>query len=109
MTYLPDADTLNYILKALPPVQERLRQATAAGGSFVLSLVVHYQSTRYLKLKGATRVQQFYANLVSGWLPTTPGTSKVWASRWRIGPYNSSSSARASRRSAVSNPSVNHP
>jgi hypothetical protein len=69
VTYLLDADTLNYFLKAISPTKERFNEATATGATFVLSLVVHYQITRYLKLKGATRVLEFYSNLVSGWLP----------------------------------------
>jgi predicted nucleic acid-binding protein len=91
VTYLLDADTLNYVLKGLPQVTQRLRQATAAGADFVLSLVVHYQITRYLKLKGATRVQQFYASLVSGWSPAGldatdwDTAADLWAQRHREG------------------------
>jgi hypothetical protein len=59
VTYLLDADTINYVLKAISPTKERFREATAAGSTFVLSLVVHYQLTRYLKLKGSTRVLEF--------------------------------------------------
>ena len=91
MTHLLDADTLNYVLKGLSPPKERLRQATAGGASFVLSLVVHYQITRYLKLKGATRVQRFYEQLVSGWSVVGleeadwDTAADLWAQRHRVG------------------------
>jgi tRNA(fMet)-specific endonuclease VapC len=91
VTYLLDADTVNYLLKTRSPVKERFREATGAGASFVLSVIVHYQITRYLKLKAATRVQQFYVTLVSNWQLVGMDASDwdtaadLWAQRHRVG------------------------
>jgi predicted nucleic acid-binding protein len=91
VTYLLDADTLNYLLKARSPVTERFREAIRVGADFALSLTVHYQITRYLKLKGASRVLHEYRSLVSGW--ATVGLDNVdwdtaadlWAQRHQMG------------------------
>jgi predicted nucleic acid-binding protein len=91
VTYLLDADTLNYLLKSLSPVTERFREAATAGAEFVLSDVVHFQITRYLKLKGATRIERFYSRLTSGWKLAAlewadwDTAADLWASRHRQG------------------------
>jgi predicted nucleic acid-binding protein len=89
--YLLDADTLNYVVKGIEPAKARFRQAVAAGASFILSLVVHHQVTRYLKLKGAARVQRFYEDLTSDWLRVGlddadwDTASDLWERRHRAG------------------------
>jgi predicted nucleic acid-binding protein len=91
VTYLLDADTLNYILKSISPALERFEAATRAGASFILSPTVHYQITRYLKLKNATRVLRFYTGLVSGWVAVglentdRDTAADLWAQRHRVG------------------------
>jgi len=91
VTYLLDADTLNYVVKGISPVKERFRAAVAGGASFVLSLVVHYQITRYLKLRGSARLLRLYARLVTGWLPVGLDeadwnrAADLWADRHRKG------------------------
>src|SRR5438045_244371 len=91
MIYLLDADILNYLLKNMSPVTQRFREATRLGAGFVLSVTVHYQVSRYLKLKGASRVEQFYANLVANWLPVELNrqdwdtAADLWAQRHRAG------------------------
>jgi hypothetical protein len=69
MRYLLDADIVNYVLKGVEPVPQRFREALVDDAEFVLSPVVHYQLLRYLRLKGATRMEQRYLQLVASWLP----------------------------------------
>ena len=91
MTYLLDADTVNYLLKGIPAVRERFRQSTSAGAAFVLSPMVHYQLTRYLKLKDARRVNRAYQRLIADWewAPFEDAdwdlAADIWASRHRVG------------------------
>ena len=91
MTYLLDADTLNYLLKVRSPVKERFEAAIRDGATFAHSVIVHYQITRYLKLKGARRLQRFYASLTAGWYlvgldaADWDTAADLWAERHRVG------------------------
>src|SRR5260221_425020 len=71
VTYLLDADIVNYLIKGVPAVRQRFREAVVDGAEFVLSPIVHYQVTRHLKLKGAARLLNAYVRMVSNWLPAT--------------------------------------
>lgn len=91
MTYLLDADTVNYLLKRIAPATGRFRQAVQARAEFVLSPVVHYEVTRYLRLKGAVRLLRDYARLVTHWRPTDLRSqdwnlaAELWVERHRAG------------------------
>ena len=69
MKLLLDTNTLSYILRNRQPVVDRLEHATRQGDSFLIAAVVHYELSRYLRLKDATRLLQVYAELVGGWQP----------------------------------------
>lgn len=58
MIYLSDTDTINYLIKNIAVVQNHYQAAIRAGDSFILSLMVEYQVTRYHTLKGVTNLQQ---------------------------------------------------
>jgi tRNA(fMet)-specific endonuclease VapC len=91
MTFLPDADIVNYILKEIPPVPDRFREAASASSIFVLRPFVHYQITRYLKLKNSFRLLTAYGELVANWswvdfAPTDWDlAADLWAERHRRG------------------------
>ncbi len=91
MIYLPDTDTINYLIKNITVVQNHYDAAIAAGDAFVLSLMVEYQVTRYHTLKGATNLQRLYTNLVLNWdrqgIADTDwkDASDLWADRHCIG------------------------
>lgn len=53
MIFSPDTDTVNFLLKEIGPARERLQAAANAGDTLVLLPVVHYEVTRYLRLKEA--------------------------------------------------------
>ena len=91
MLYLLDANTLNYAVKRIQPVVARLKAATQTGATFVLSPVVHYEVTRYLKLKDARRLFRDYNALVADWErhgldeADWETASDLWARRHRGG------------------------
>jgi hypothetical protein len=53
MLYLPDADTINYALKGTPSITGAFRHVVAGDATLILCPIVHFQITRYLKLKAA--------------------------------------------------------
>jgi len=61
---LLDTNSLNYILRKRPSVVARLQSAKEEGCRFLLASVVHYELSRYLKLKGADRLTRLYQRLV---------------------------------------------
>lgn len=71
MTYLLDSDMVNYLLKGTPLVRNRFEEAVKQNAVFVLCPVVHFEVTRYLKLKGATRLLSSYLKLTQAWKTTT--------------------------------------
>lgn len=91
MIYLPDTDTINYLVKEVGNAPVRFRAEVDAGASFALSLFVHFEVTRYLKLKGATQSRTRYDKLVVDWQRIElQGTdwddaADLWAERHRIG------------------------
>jgi tRNA(fMet)-specific endonuclease VapC len=91
LIYLPDADTVNYLLKRISPTVGRFRQAIRARSEFVLSPVVHYEVTRYLRLKGAARLLRNYSELVAHWRLSDllnedwELAAELWAERHRAG------------------------
>lgn len=54
MRYLLDTDITNYLVKGIPAVKARFREALARNGRFILCPAVHLEATRYLKLKRAS-------------------------------------------------------
>ena len=46
MTYLPDTDIVNYIIKRREPTLSRFEQATADNAHPLLSPVVHFEVAR---------------------------------------------------------------
>ena len=91
MIYLPDTNTINYAVKGNAIVEAHFAQALAAGATFVLSSFVHYEVTRYLTLKGATKQRRAYDTLVTNWprveIMTTDwdDAADLWAAQHRIG------------------------
>lgn len=91
MTRLLDSDIVNYLLEDVPAVVDRYSEAVNSGCGFLLSPVVHYEITRYLKLKQAVRRLRVYEALIQNWL--TAGltaedwqmASDLWAQRHRVG------------------------
>jgi predicted nucleic acid-binding protein len=67
MIYLPDSDTLNYVIKGIQPAKDRILAATRGGAEFALSLVVHYEVTRYHLLRRTTRLSRLYQQLTADW------------------------------------------
>ena len=91
MIYLPDTDTVNYLVKNIAVVQKHYQSAVRAGDSFLLSLMVDFQITRYHSLKNAANVHRLYTNLVVNWERTGiadtdwADAATLWASRHRLG------------------------
>ena len=91
MIYLPDTNTINYAIKSDAIVQSYFARALASGATFALSSFVHYEVTRYLKLKGASRLARNYANLTAHWprieIMTTDwdDAADLWAAQHRVG------------------------
>jgi tRNA(fMet)-specific endonuclease VapC len=79
------------VIKGISPAFERYGEAVAQGARFVLSLVVHYQMTRYLRLTGASRLLRKYTDLIANW--TLVGLDRedwdtaidLWVARHRAG------------------------
>jgi predicted nucleic acid-binding protein len=88
---LLDTNTLSYILKNRQPVEDRFQKALEDGARFLLASAVHYELTRYLELKGASRLMDVYVQLVESWLPCNLSfedwndAALLWAERHRIG------------------------
>ena len=91
MIYLPDTDTVNYLIKNIAAVQNHYQAAIAGSDTFILSLMVEYQVMRYHTLKGATNLNRLYTNLIHNWerqgIADTDwkDAADLWADRHRIG------------------------
>ncbi len=91
MIYLPDTDTVNYLIKNIAVVHKHYQSAVRAGDSFLLSLMVDFQITRYHSLKNAANVHRLYTNLVVNWERTGiadtdwADAATLWADRHRLG------------------------
>lgn len=89
--YLLDTDTVNYLLKDRPLVSEHFHAAVLAGDDFILSPVVHYEVTRYLRLRGMRGAARAYANLIAAWGKMDLAgddwdlAADLWADRHRAG------------------------
>jgi len=89
--YLLDTDITNYLIRGGPSVLARYRAAVLAGSEFVLSPIVHFEVSRYLRLRGARRLQRTYDELIAEWMPVelTPEAwdlaIDLWARRRRVG------------------------
>jgi tRNA(fMet)-specific endonuclease VapC len=88
---LLDTNTLSYILKEVPPVVDQLNKREAEGACFLLAPVVHYELTRYLELKGASRLMRLYQELTEPWqlcdvsFEDWDAAAQLWAERHRLG------------------------
>ncbi|HKH43754.1 MAG TPA: PIN domain-containing protein [Thermoanaerobaculia bacterium] len=88
---LLDTNTLNYILKDVPPAPAKLEEAVREGNSFLLASVAHYELTRYLHLKGANRLLRLYQQLTATWQRCETSfedwdeAARLWAERHRSG------------------------
>jgi predicted nucleic acid-binding protein len=91
VTYLIDSDTVNYIVKEIEPVPERYYRASDAGAHFILSVVVDYEVTLYLRLKGFEKQLRFYNVLTHGWEMQAVSdddwarANKLWVEQSRVG------------------------
>jgi tRNA(fMet)-specific endonuclease VapC len=88
---LVDTNTVNYLIRSDAPFIDRYASEVRAGHEFILSPVVHLEVTRYLKLKGASRLQRAYSRLIPDWqtVELTAGdwdiAADLWAQRHRLG------------------------
>lgn len=91
MRYVLDTDTINYLLKEIQPVPHRFRAVLLARAELILCPLVHYEVTRYLKLKGARRIARGYARLIEEWTRVDFAgedwdlAADLWAQRHRAG------------------------
>ena len=91
MSLLLDSNTVNYALKGRQPVIDRLDRAVSAGSPLLLCSIVHYEVTRYLKLKGSHRLARFYEDMVASWRLCDLSSldwdtaAQLWAERHRLG------------------------
>ncbi len=91
MIYLPDTDTVNYLIKNITVVLDNYQFAVDSGTDFALSMMVHFQVTRYLELKRARRVRRIYDNLVADWQRVGmeeadwDDAARLWAEQHRVG------------------------
>jgi tRNA(fMet)-specific endonuclease VapC len=89
--YLPDTDIVNFLVKGNRPVEERFQREVDAGADLALSVIVHYEVTRYYTLKGAVRARRSYEALVSDWAVVDlfdadwALAADLWAARHRAG------------------------
>ena len=88
---LLDTNTLNYILKDIPPARAKLEEAVRGENSFLLASVAHYELTRHLYLKGANRLLRLYQQLTATWqrcehsFEDWDEAARFWAERHRSG------------------------
>jgi len=88
---LLDTNTLNYILKDIPPVPAKLDVAVRQGRPLLLASVAHYELTRYLHLKGAHRLLRLYQEITATWQRCEPSfedwdeAALIWAERHQAG------------------------
>ncbi|HXU29347.1 MAG TPA: PIN domain-containing protein [Thermoanaerobaculia bacterium] len=88
---LLDTNTLNYILKDIPPAPAKLEESVRQGRPFLLASVAHYELTRYLRLKGAHRLLRLYQEMTATWQQCEPSfadwdeAARLWAERHRSG------------------------
>ena len=91
MKLLLDTNTLSYILRNRKPVVDHLERSTRQGASFLIAAVVHFELSRYLRLKEATQLLQLYADLTGSWescdlsFEDWNGAAVLWAEFHRAG------------------------
>ena len=91
MIYLPDTDTVNYLIKDNPIAEGHYQSALGSSTAFALSMMVHFQVTRYLDLIGAARLRRKYDTLTANWQKVGLDESdwdeatRLWAERHRVG------------------------
>lgn len=91
MIYLLDTDIINYILRDTSPYLDRYQRELGAGARFILSPFVHYEITRYFRLRGMHRLQNGYHQLIQSWVQVEIIDSDwdiaadLWANRHRQG------------------------
>ena len=91
MSFVLDADIVNYLIKGVQSVRMRYQEAVSGGADFILCPIVHYQVSRFLKLKNATRLLGGYTSMVANWFPVLidgqdwETAADIWAERHRIG------------------------
>ncbi|HKV11654.1 MAG TPA: PIN domain-containing protein [Thermoanaerobaculia bacterium] len=91
MKLLLDTNTLNYILKGREAAVDQLGAAIRRDSTFLLGSMVHYELTRYLRLKGAHRLMRLYENLVVDWrrcnlaFEDWDEATRLWEERHRLG------------------------
>ncbi|MFL6192684.1 MAG: type II toxin-antitoxin system VapC family toxin [Thermoanaerobaculia bacterium] len=91
MKLLLDTNTLSYITKGQQPVLDHLEEAIAKRSVFLLASVVEYELTRYLDLRGMSRLQRNYRDLTAFWQRCNLSfddwreAARLWAERHRSG------------------------
>jgi predicted nucleic acid-binding protein len=91
MLYLLDTNVVMYLLRQRVPVAGRYEAALGQASEFLLSPIVHFEVSRYLVLKGATRLQHTYQQLAADWaLSDLIGqdwdmAAELWARRHQMG------------------------
>jgi predicted nucleic acid-binding protein len=91
MRFLLDTNTLSYLTKGYPPALDRLDAADSEGAVFLLAVVVEYELTRYLNLRGMRRLLRNYERLTASWQPCNLSSgdwreaAKLWTELHREG------------------------
>lgn len=91
MRFLPDTNTVSYLLKRRPPVVRRFGEAFEMKAEFLLSSVTHYELTRYLDLKGSSKLLRAYEETTAFWRRCNldfagwDDAASLWAERHRLG------------------------
>jgi predicted nucleic acid-binding protein len=89
--FLLDTNTVNYLLKGREPAVSRFAAAVEADDVFLLGPITDYELTRYLRLKGSSRILRLYEELASSWtlcdltFEDWRTASLVWAERHEVG------------------------
>jgi predicted nucleic acid-binding protein len=91
MKLLLDTNTLNYLAKGYQPVTDHLEVAIARNSVFLLSSIAEYELTRYLDLRGMSRLERNYRDITAHWRRCNLNfddwreAARLWAERHRLG------------------------
>ena len=91
MRFLPDTNTLNYLLKGRQHVVSRFEKAASEDATFLLSSIAHFELTRYLDLKEAHKLLRDYQKITASWphinleFRDWGEAARLWAHRHRNG------------------------
>jgi predicted nucleic acid-binding protein len=88
---LLDTNTVSYLTKGRRPALDYLEETIEKGGVFLLSPIVQYELTRYLDLRGMSRLMRNYEEITASWrlcdlsFDDWRDAARLWTERHRIG------------------------